>query len=112
MAIPFGYLALIIAGLGAVASAWLVCRAERRLPDPTWRATGYRYLHTGHDQSLAKEATKRASAAVTQRRVIASIRSRPLASARPVKAQAVATTPTPKRLPSKNVVSIDARKRA
>jgi hypothetical protein len=74
-----GFGALGVCSLGPIL-LWAIVRHARRQPDRQWKATGYRYLHTGHDESLQRRAAKRASETAVRRTAMASERSKPLAA--------------------------------
>jgi hypothetical protein len=86
-------------GLGLIVLRWAVQRVERR-PDRAWKSTGYRYLHTGHDQLLGQKSAARAAENATKRLAMASELSIPLSAAAADRAPSVASTPfaTPQRL--------------
>jgi hypothetical protein len=70
-----GFGALAILGVGALV-VWVV--RHGRQADPAWKATGYRYLYTGHDQVLGQKGAMRAADTAARRLVVASERSMPL----------------------------------
>ena len=106
-----GFSALAIMGLGPVVLRWAVQRIERR-PDRAWKPTGYRYLHTGHDQVLGRKSAMRAAETATKRLVMASKRSMPLSAAAGKRAIAAASTPVAARHRVASVVDIRRRQAA
>jgi hypothetical protein len=108
MRVLIGFSALAIIGVGPLVAWWVVQRIERR-PDRAWKPTGYRYLHTGHDQVLGQKSATRAAQTATKRLVIASERSMPLSAL--VGERAISVASTPVAVPQRVASIVDIRRR-
>jgi hypothetical protein len=80
MQVYIGFGTVAIVALALIVVRWMVERA-RQQPDIQWKPTGYRYLHTGHDQTLGQRSAMRAAVLVGRRVALASERSMPLSVA-------------------------------